>query len=124
MTQVEFLDAETIVSESYSGWTCVEDVKTGQAKLHVSGLVNGCFPFSKENRTEQEMARHMITVEGDLVLVHAMDEDKDKKTAPVAFFRAPSPIHTLRVRASTSRWAAERSRPCDTASVPFIYSNT
>jgi WD40 repeat protein len=92
---VEFLDNGTVVSCSEDGSTKFWDISTGTPKTEVSGET---FTFSKAAAgSEQRAGRFLITAEGDLVLVFQADsgEASDLKKAPVAFFRAPSPIQTI-----------------------------
>ena len=58
--------------------------------------------FSKSASTKQEVGRHVITSDGDMMLVHELDGAKDAKrsaavkgSAPVAFFRSRGKIEVL-----------------------------
>ena len=92
---MEFLDDGTLASSSDDGSTKFWDISTGTPKTDVPGKT---FTFSKAAAgSEQRAGRFLITAEGDLVLVFQADsgEASDLKKAPVAFFRAPSPIGTI-----------------------------
>ena len=92
---MEFLDDGTLASSSDDGSTKFWDISTGTPKTDVPGKT---FTFSKAAAgSEQRAGRFLITAEGDLVLVFQADsgEASDLKKAPVAFFRAPSPIETI-----------------------------
>ena len=75
-------------------------IKDGtEAQASVAG---GKFSFSKGASTKQQVGRHVITADGDLVLVHELDGTKDatgsaavKESAAVACFRAPGRISVL-----------------------------
>ena len=92
---MEFLDGSTLVSCDMYGSTKFWDISTGTPKTDVPGTT---FTFSKAAAgSKQRAGRFLITAEGDLVLVFQADsgEASDLKKAPVAFFRAPSPIKTI-----------------------------
>ena len=92
---MEFLDVSTLVSASNDGSIKVWDVASGTSKDTVVGEK---FTFSEAAAgTEQRVGRFLVTSKGDMVLVHHADggEASDGKRAPVAFFRAPSPVQTI-----------------------------
>eukprot|EP00918_Siedleckia_nematoides_P075851 GHVU01165955.1.p1 GENE.GHVU01165955.1~~GHVU01165955.1.p1 ORF type:complete len:159 (+),score=38.98 GHVU01165955.1:454-930(+) len=100
---VEFADDNTLVSADSSGKTKVWNFATGEEKTET--LAGSKFTLSKHGNREQQVGRYVCTAEGDLLLIHLLadvEEGGDKaakaaKTtrAPVAFFRAPSPIQAL-----------------------------
>ena len=97
VSSVEFLNNEIVVSGDDSGKTRFWNIKDGtEAQASVAG---GKFTFSKGASTKQEVGRHVITADGDLVFVHDIKNakgSKDVKDAmPVAFFRAPAQIKVL-----------------------------
>ena len=93
MSRVEFLDSEIVVSGDDGGKTRFWNIKDGtEAQASVAG---GKFSFSKGASTKQRVGRHVITADGDMVLVHEVDGAKDvkgsaavKESAAVACFRA------------------------------------
>ena len=93
VSRVEFLNSEMVVSGDDSGKTRFWNIKDGtEAQASVAG---GKFSFSKGASTKQQVGRHVITADGDLVLVHELDGAKDAKgsaavkdSAAVACFRA------------------------------------
>ena len=92
---MEFQDDATLVSWSVDGSTKFWDISTGTPKTEVPGEK---FTFSEAAAgTEQRVGRFLVTSKGDMVLVHHADggEASDGKRAPVAFFRAPSPVQTI-----------------------------
>ena len=92
---MEFLDGSTLVSASGDGSIKVWDVASGTSKDTVAGEK---FAFSTApGGKEQRAGRFLVTSKGDMVLVHHADggEASDGKRAPVAFFRAPSPVQTI-----------------------------
>ena len=90
---MEFLDSEIVVSGDDSGKTRFWNVKGGtEAQASMAGSK---FSFSKGASTKQQVGRHVIAADGDLVLVHELDGAKDAKesaavkdSAAVACFRA------------------------------------
>ena len=103
---VEFVDDRTLVSADRGGKTKVWNIATGEEKTEA--LAGSKFALSKQGNREQQVGRFVCTAEGDLLLIHLLadvEEGGDKaakgakaaKTtrAPVAFFRAPSPIQAL-----------------------------
>ena len=100
VTTVEFADDNTLVSADTSGKTKVWNLATGEEKTEA--LAGSKFALSKEGNREQQVGRFVCTAEGDLLLIHLLSDveeggDKAAKAtrAPVAFFRAPSPIFAL-----------------------------
>ena len=101
VSRVEFLNSEMVVSGDASGKTRFWNIKDGtEAQASVAG--GGKFSFSKGASTKQRVGRHVITADGDLVLVHEVDGAKDvkgwaavKESAAVACFRAPGRISVL-----------------------------
>ena len=106
VTSVEFADDNTLVSADRSGKTKVWNIATGEEKTEA--LAGSKLALSKQGNREQQVGRFVCTAEGDLLLIHLLsdvEEGGDKaakgakaaKTtrAPVAFFRAPSPIRAL-----------------------------
>ena len=101
VSRVEFLNSEMVVSGDDSGKTRFWNIKDGtEAQASVAG--GGKFSFSKGASTKQQVGRHVITADGDLVLVHELDGAKDatgsaavKESAAVACFRAPGRISVL-----------------------------
>ena len=101
--QVEFADQNTLVSADRCGKTKVWNIATGEEKTEA--LAGSKLALSKQGNREQQVGRFVCTAEGDLLLIHLLadvEEGGDKaakaaKTtrAPVAFFRAPSPIQAL-----------------------------
>ena len=105
VTTVEFVDDHTLVSADSGGKTKVWNIATGEEKTEA--LAGSKFALSKgKGNRKQQVGRFVCTAEGDLLLIHLavadVEEGGDKaakaaKTtrAPVAFFRAPSPIQAL-----------------------------
>ena len=108
VTSVEFADDNTVVSADGGGKTRVWNIAPGEEKTEA--LAGSKFALSKPGNREQQVGRFLCTAEGDLLLIHLLadvEEGGDKaakgakaasaKTtrAPVAFFRAPSPIEAL-----------------------------
>jgi len=100
VTQVEFSDAGTLVSASEDGTTRFWDVATGAQKEEMPGEH---FTFSQDASDKQTAGKYLVTKKGDLVLVYLTDtagasEDAkvEQNKKPVAFFRAPAPIQTLK----------------------------
>ena len=99
MTRLEFLNSEIVVSDDEGGKTRFWNIKDG---TEVQASVAGEFSFSKGTGRKQQVGRNVITADGDLVLVHELEDEKDengsagaKNSAPVAFFRAPGSISVL-----------------------------
>ena len=85
VTQVEFIDADTVVSSSNDGTTRAWDVATGTYKAEFEG---DKFTFTKSSGDEQTVGQYLVTREGALVLVQ-----ENEKT--IAFFHAPGDVTTL-----------------------------
>ena len=103
MSRVEFLNGEIVVSGDDSGKTRFWNIKDGtEAQASMAG---GEFSFSKGASTKQQVGRHAIAADGDMVLVHDMKNAKDLKDGadgadgedamPVAFFRATAEINVI-----------------------------
>jgi len=116
---VEFANDITLVSADSSGKTKVwnitvlmrmggkqtlqrpKNIATGEEKTEP--LAGSKFALSKgKGDRKQQVGRFLCTAEGDLLMIHLLSDveeggDKAAKTtrAPVAFFRAPSPIQAL-----------------------------
>ena len=98
---VEFVDDHTLVSADDDGKTKVWNFATGEEKTEA--LAGSKFTLSKgKGDRKQQVGRYVCTAEGDLLLIHLLadvEEGGDKAAkaarAPVAFFRAPSPIQAL-----------------------------
>ena len=101
VTSVEFANDNTLVSADSGGKTKVWNIATGEEKTEA--LAGSKFALSKgKGDRKQQVGRFLCTAEGDLLLIHLLSDveeggDKAAKTtrAPVAFFRAPSPIQAL-----------------------------
>ena len=105
VTTVEFVDDHTLVSADGDGKTKVWNIATGEEKTEA--LAGSKFALSKQGKDKhkQQVGRFLCTAEGDLLLIHLLSDveeggDKAAKAAkttraPVAFFRAPSPIQAL-----------------------------
>jgi hypothetical protein len=102
---VEFLNSESemLISGDDSGKTCFWNMKDGtEAQASMAG---GEFSFSKGASTKQQVGRHTIAADGDMVLVHGMKNAKGFKDGadgadgeeamPVAFFRATAQINVI-----------------------------
>ena len=85
VTQVEFIDADTVVSSSNDGTTRAWDVATGTYKAEFEG---DKFTFTKSSGAKQTVGQYVVTREGALVLVQ-----ENEKT--IAFFHAPGDVTTL-----------------------------
>ena len=101
---VEFVDDHTLVSADDDGKTKVWNIATGEEKTEA--LAGSKFALSKgKGDRKQQVGRFLCTAQGDLLLIHLLSDveeggDKAAKAAkttraPVAFFRAPSPIQAL-----------------------------
>ena len=107
VTSVEFANDNTLVSADDDGKTKVWNIATGEEKTEA--LAGSKFALSKgKGDRKQQVGRFLCTAEGDLLLIHLLSDveeggDKAAKAAkaakttraPVAFFRAPSPIQAL-----------------------------
>ena len=86
VTQVEFIDANTVVSSSNDGTTRAWDVATGTYKAEFEG---DKFTFTKSSGgNEQTVGQYVVTREGALVLVQENENT-------IAFFHAPGDVTTL-----------------------------
>ena len=87
VSKVEFFNSEILVSGEISGKTRFLNIKDGtEAQASVTG---GTFSFSKVPSTKQEVGRHDITTDGDLMVVHEIDSEKNAEhSVPMAFFLA------------------------------------
>ena len=99
VTQVEFIDADTVVSSSRDGTTRAWDVATGTQKAEFEG---DKFSFIKSSGSftegdEQTVGAYVVTTKDNLVLVHALKqkEPATENNHAVAFFRAPGVVQTL-----------------------------
>ena len=96
VTTVEFVDDHTLVSADGDGKTKVWNIATGQEKTEALGGSKFALSKGKGDR-KQQAGRFVCTSEGDLLLIHLLADVKaaNAARAPVAFFRAPSPILAL-----------------------------
>ena len=85
VTQVEFIDADTVVSSSDDGTTRAWDVATGTYKAEFEG---DKFTFTKSSGAKQTVGQYVVTREGALVLVQENENT-------IAFFHAPGDVTTL-----------------------------
>ena len=98
VTQVEFIDADTVVSSSNDGTTRAWDVATGTQKAEFEG---DKFSFTKSSGgDEQTVGAYVVTKKDNLVLVHQThalthNEPTAENNHAVAFFRAPGVVQTL-----------------------------
>ena len=105
---MEFANDNTLVSADSGGKTKVWNIATGEEKTEALAGSKFALSKGKGDRKKQQVGRFVCTAEGDLLLIHLLsdvEEGGDKaakgakaaKTtmAPVAFFRAPSPIRAL-----------------------------
>ena len=94
VTQVEFIDADTVVSSSDDGTTRAWDVATGTYKAEFEG---DKFTFTKSSGAKQTVGAYVVTKKDNLVLVHALthNEPTAENNHAVAFFRAPGVVVTL-----------------------------
>ena len=94
----------TVINRHSSGKTKVWNIATGEEKTEA--LAGSKFALSKgKGDCKQQVGRFVCTAMGDLLLIHLLSdvEERDDKAAkaakttraPVAFFRAPSPIYAL-----------------------------
>ena len=105
VTSVEFANDNTLVSADSSGKTKVWNIATGEEKTEALAGSKFALSKGKGDRKKQQVGRFVCTAEGDLLLIHLLSdfEEGDDKAAkatkttraPVAFFRAPSPIQAL-----------------------------
>ena len=98
VTQVEFIDADTVVSSSDDGTTRAWDVATGTQKAEFEG---DKFSFTKSSGgDEKTVGAYVVTRKDNLVLVHQThalkhNEPTAENSHAVAFFRAPGVVRTL-----------------------------
>ena len=94
VTQVEFIDADTIVTSSADGTTRAWDVATGTYKAEFEG---DKFSFTKSSGDEQTVGAYVVKKKDNLVLVHALkhNEPTAENNHTVAFFRTPGVVQTL-----------------------------
>ena len=98
VTQVEFIDADTVVSSSDDGTTRAWDVATGTQKAEFEGEK---FTFTKSSGgEEQTVGAYVVTKKDNMVLVHQThalkhNEPTAENSHAVAFFRAPGVVRTL-----------------------------
>ena len=78
------------------------NIATGEEKTEALAGSKFALSKGKGDRKKQQVGRFVCTAEGDLLLIHLLadvEEGGDKAAkaarAPVAFFRAPSPIQAL-----------------------------
>ena len=110
VTSVEFADDNTLVSADSGGRTLVWNITTGEEKMEERA--GSKFALSKRGGRKQQAGRFECTAVGDLLLICLLAEDEKggaggaskgdeaatAARAPVAFFRAPSPIGVLDCR--------------------------
>ena len=98
VNQVEFIDADTVVSSSDDGTTRAWDVATGTQKAEFEG---DKFSFTKSSGgDEKTVGAYVVTRKDNLVLVHQThalkhNEPTAENSHAVAFFRAPGVVQTL-----------------------------
>ena len=97
VTQLEFIDADTVVSSSDDGTTRAWDVATGTQKAEFEG---DKFSFTKSRAGKQTVGAYVVTMKDNLVLVHQThalkhNEPTAENNHAVAFFRAPGVVQTL-----------------------------
>ena len=98
VTQVEFIDADTVVSSSNDGTVRAWDVATGTQKAEFEG---DKFSFTKSSGgDEQTVCAYVVTKKDNLVLVHQThalkhNEPTAENNHTVAFFRTPGVVQTL-----------------------------
>ena len=102
---MEFANDNTLVSTDSIGKTKVWNIATGEEKTEALAGSKFALSKGKGDRKKQQVGRFVCTAEGDLLLIHLLSDveeggDKAAKAAkttraPVAFFRAPSPIQAL-----------------------------
>ena len=94
VTQVEFIDANTVVSSSNDGTTRAWDVATVTQKAEFEG---DKFSFTKSRDGKQTVGAYVVTKKDNLVLVHALkhNEPTAENNHAVAFFCAPAVVVTL-----------------------------
>ena len=97
VTQLEFIDADTVVSSSDDGTTRAWNVATGMQKAEFEG---DKFSFTKSSGAKQTVGPYVVTKKDNLVLVHQThalthNEPTAENNHAVAFFRAPGVVQTL-----------------------------
>ena len=98
VTHVQIVGDDTVVSADSGGKTIVWNVRTGEEKTELPGSK---VALSNHSGREQQAGRFICTFKGDLLLIHAIEDGgaaggaDQAARAPVAFFRAPSPIRAL-----------------------------
>ena len=97
VTQVEFIDADTVVSSSRDGTTRAWDVATDTRKAENEG---NKFSFTKSRAGKQTVGAYVVTKKDKLVLVHQThalkhNEPTAENNHAVAFFRTPGVVETL-----------------------------
>ena len=105
VTSVEFANDNTLISADSSGKTKLWNIAMGEEKTEALAGSKFALSKGKGDRKKQQVGRFVCTAEGDLLLIHLLSDveeggDKAAKAAkttraPVAFFRAPSPIFAL-----------------------------
>ena len=95
--QVEFIDADTVVSSSDDGTTRAWNVATCMQKAEFEG---DKFSFTKSSGAKQTVGPYVVTKKDNLVLVHRThalthNEPTAENSHAVAFFRAPGVVQTL-----------------------------
>ena len=95
--QVEFIDADTVVSSSDDGTTRAWNVATCMQKAEFEG---DKFSFTKSSGAKQTVGPYVVTKKDNLVLVHQThalthNEPTAENNHAVAFFRAPGVVQTL-----------------------------
>ena len=121
-TQVEFIDADTVVSSSDDGTTCVWDMSTGTQTADFEG---DTFVVTESSDNEHTVGQYVVTKTNDLILVHLThavtgteaaennnenhnennnenhnennhnENHNEKNNEVVAFFRAPGVVSTF-----------------------------
>ena len=109
---MEFANDNTLVSGDSGGKTKVWNIATGEEKTEA--LAGSKFALSKQGKDKhkQQVGRFVCTAEDDLLLIYLL-ADKAAR-APVAFFRAPSPIRALDCQ------GAEIALGCDSGAVLLL----
>ena len=97
VTQLEFIDADTVVSSSEDGTTRAWDVATGTYKAEFEG---DKFTFTKSSGAKQTVGAYVVKKIFNLVLVHQThalkhNEPTAENNHAVAFFSAPGVVRTL-----------------------------
>ena len=91
VTQVEFIDADTVVSND--GTTRAWDIATGTHKAEFEAEK---FNFTRFDGTQHRVGQYVVTKEDDLVLVQLIKKETvEENSRTVAFFRAPGVVTAL-----------------------------